>query len=63
MASASGGTVQIAIYDTEPFTEEAREAREKFGIQPREIPNLQGARAGFSEVFLGSPSRARAKSK
>ena len=53
MASASGGTVQVAIYDTEPFTEEAREAREKFGIQPREIPNLQGARAGFSEVFLG----------
>ena len=53
MASASGGKVQIAIYDTEPFTEEAREAREKFGIQPREIPNLQGARAGFSEVFLG----------
>ena len=53
MASVSGGKVQIAIYDTEPFTEEAREAREKFGIQPREIPNLQGARAGFSEVFLG----------
>ena len=53
MASASGGTVHIAIYDTEPFTEEAREAREKFGIQAREIPNLQGARAGFSEVFLG----------
>ena len=53
MASESGGKVQVAIYDTEPFTEEAREAREKFGIQPREIPNLQGARAGFSEVFLG----------
>ena len=53
MASVSGGSVQVAIYDTEPFTEEAREAREKFGIGPREIPNLQGARAGFSEVFLG----------
>jgi len=53
MNSKSGGRVQVAIYDTEPFSEEAREAREKFGIQPREIPNLQGARAGFSEVFLG----------
>ncbi len=53
MASASGGKVQVAIYDTEPFTEEAREAREKFGIQPREIQNLQGARSGFREVFLG----------
>ena len=53
MSSGSGGRVQIAIYDTEPFSEEAREAREKFGIQPREIPSLQSARAGFTEVFLG----------
>ena len=53
MSSASGGRVQVAIYDTEPFSEEAREALEKFGIQPREIPNLSSARAGFSEVFLG----------
>ena len=53
MASASSGRVQVAIYDTEPFTEEAREAREKFNILPREIPNLQGGRAGFTEVFMG----------
>jgi len=53
IASSSGGRVQVAIYDTEPFSDEAREAREKFGIQSREIPNLQSARAGFSEVFLG----------
>ena len=53
LSSASGGRVQIAIYDTEPFSEEAREAREKFGIGPRQIPNHQRARAGFSEVFLG----------
>lgn len=51
--SASGGRVQVAIYDTEPFSEEAIEAREKFGIQSREIPNLQSARAGFTEVFMG----------
>ena len=53
MASVSGGKVQVLMNETEPFSEEAREAREKFGIQPREIPNLAGARAGFSEVFLG----------
>jgi ABC-2 type transport system permease protein len=53
IASASGSKVQLVIHDTEPFSEQAREAREKFGIQAREIPNLEGARAGFSEVFLG----------
>jgi ABC-2 type transport system permease protein len=42
IASASGSKVQLVIHDTEPFSEQARE-----------IPNLEGARAGFSEVFLG----------
>ena len=53
IASASGSKVQLVIHDTEPFSDRAREAREKFGIQAREVPNLEGARAGFSEVFLG----------
>ena len=53
MTSTSGGRVQVLMNETEPFSEEAREAREKFGIQPREIPSLEGTRAGFSEVFLG----------
>jgi ABC-2 type transport system permease protein len=53
IASASGGRVQLRLEDTEPFSDAAREAREKFGIEPREIPNLEGARAGFSELFLG----------
>ncbi len=53
IASASGSKVQLVIHDTEAFSDQAREAREKFGIQAREVPNLEGARAGFSEVFLG----------
>ena len=53
MASASGGRVQVAINETEPFSEQAREAREKFGILPRQVPNLEGARAGFTDVFMG----------
>jgi ABC-2 type transport system permease protein len=53
ISSASGSKVQVAIHDTEQFSDSAREAREKFGIQSREIPNLEGARAGFSDVFLG----------
>lgn len=51
--SAAGSAVAIRIQETEPFSPEASEAREKFGITPRPIPNLGSARAGVSEVFLG----------
>ena len=53
LAATSRGRVQIFVRDTEPFTEEAREARERFGIEPRPVPNLGSARAGVSEVFMG----------
>ena len=53
MESVSGGRVQVRIEDTEPFTEAAAEAREKFGIAARPIPGLTSARAGVSDVFMG----------
>ncbi len=53
MESASGGRVRVRIRDTEPFTEAAREAREKFGVVPRQIPGLGAARATVSDVFMG----------
>ncbi len=53
LESASGGRVQVLIRDTEPFTEAAREAREKFGILPRPIPGLGAARARAEDVFMG----------
>ena len=53
IASLSGGKVQILINDTEPFSDQAREAREKFGIVPREVLSTGSARASSSQIFLG----------
>lgn len=53
IASLSGGKVQILINDTEPFSGQAREAREKFGIVPREVLSSGSARASTAQIFLG----------
>ena len=48
-----GARVQVRIEDTEMYSPEAREARERFGISPRELPDLRSARSGFTNVFAG----------
>lgn len=44
---------KIFNQDTEPFTETAREAEEKFGIRPREVMTAEEGRAGTASVHLG----------
>jgi len=48
-----GDRVVVRVQETEPFTEAAREAEEKFGIRPREEPGLRDGRAVAESVYLG----------
>ncbi len=51
--AVAGNRVEVVIHDTEPYSKEAMEAREKFNITPQEIYDPGSARATMAKVFLG----------
>jgi ABC-2 type transport system permease protein len=53
ISSASGGKVQVLVNNTEPFTQEARDARDKFGIVPRDVVSTESSNLRTSQIFLG----------
>lgn len=48
-----GDKVHLVIHETQPYSQEARDAREKFGIQPMDVPELVGSQANVRKVFMG----------
>ena len=49
----AGPRVEVLIEDTEPFSDAAMRAREKFGIGPRQMRDVAGGRSEIVDVFLG----------
>ena len=49
----AGPRVEVLIQDTEPFTDPAREARDTFGILPRQMLDAGSSRSEVQEIFLG----------
>ena len=49
----AGPRVEVLIEDAEPFTDVAINAREKFGILPRPMPDMSGGQSEMALVFLG----------
>jgi ABC-2 type transport system permease protein len=51
--AVGGNRVHVVIHDTELYSDEARDAREKFGIYPIDVPDVEGSRANVRKVFMG----------
>jgi ABC-2 type transport system permease protein len=52
IAALGRGKVNVAIQPTDPYSDEARLARERFGINPRQIEDAYSGET-YTDVFLG----------
>lgn len=53
MEAAGGPGVTVQIFEPEPFSEEAQEAIEKYGIAPRPLVSNEGGKVDTMPVFMG----------
>jgi ABC-2 type transport system permease protein len=53
MEASGGAGLTVRIYEPEPFSPEAEEAVEKFGIMPRPLVNAEAGNVDTMIVFLG----------
>jgi ABC-2 type transport system permease protein len=53
IAATAGSRVRLEIHNVEPFSDEARDARDKYGIAPREVTAAESARSSSVQVYLG----------
>lgn len=50
--NAGGRSVQVRYVDVEPFSEEAEEAEQRYGISPRTVQSEQNGRFSTTDIFL-----------
>ena len=53
LSALGGERLQTRIVETERYTPEAREAQERFGIRPRQVPASRQSSGTPDEIFLG----------
>ena len=51
--ASSGGKIRLNLVPTEVFSEEARQAEKRFGIEPHRVFSLDQGKQMSDEVFLG----------
>ncbi len=52
-AALGGDRVRLNLVETEPFSNAAREAQKRFGIEPKRVLSTEVARQSSADVFLG----------